>query len=272
MAGKRQVRKKTEESQAGVIDVRRGNLRVFVLGRTPLICNRMSEKAKQELLFPFGPKNRAVRTSTLKHFPMEEYRDSPYRNTNNDAPTRLQALSIWFKGCLLMGALDAEGIKATEIGRRVQVEQDRIDLYGVPQIYSAVVRNSGFPPTPDIRTRAILPRWACVVDISFLMRYYTGNKIFELLALGGRMAGVGDFRVGKGKGNYGQFELVDPAHPEFLEIMKEDGREAQDEALQNPAFYDDETATLLNWFDEELVRRSKDAAPKKAVEDAIAAD
>ena len=69
------------------------------------------------------------------------------------------------------------------------------------------------------------------------------------------MSGLGDWRIEKGSGSYGGFEIVDPDDPEFLEIVKEGGRQAQLEALENPVAYDAETEELLGWFDIEIKRR-----------------
>src|SRR5690554_3478476 len=55
-----------------------GTLPCWVVGTTPFVCNRQSEKVKRELLFPSGRKDAASRAQTLKHNPLDEYRNSPY--------------------------------------------------------------------------------------------------------------------------------------------------------------------------------------------------
>jgi hypothetical protein len=250
------TRKTVEETpEIDIIEIKRGVANFCVIGRSPLICNRMSSKSKQTLLLPPpGKKNAAEKASTLKHDPLTEYRDSPYRNMS-DGPTRIQGLGSWFKGSMKTAALDHPHTKKTQIGRQVYVLGDRVDIYGTPQMFMAVTRNSDIAHTPDIRTRAILPRWACFVSISYAIPLYTAGGISNLLAAGGNGAAVGDWRIEKG-GSYGRFELVDRGDPEFSSILKE-GREAQDEALENPVFYDDETCSLFTWFNEELVRRNR---------------
>ena len=73
MAGKKTT-EPTEVSE--IIEVTRGQFDCCVLGTSPLILNRMSEKAKRELLMPKGRKNAVERATSLKHIPVDEYRAS----------------------------------------------------------------------------------------------------------------------------------------------------------------------------------------------------
>src|SRR5512139_3772325 len=76
-------------------------LEIGVLGITPFLHNRMSEKARHELLLPKGRKNAAERASTLKHDPVEEFRASVYRLAEDDAPTLLAVMASAFKGTMM---------------------------------------------------------------------------------------------------------------------------------------------------------------------------
>ena len=76
----------------------------------------------------------------------------------------------------------------------------------------------------------------------------------------GIMRGVGDYRPEKGKGDYGQFELVAANDPRFLAVIKDGGRRAQDAALANPSPYDAESAELLTWYG---VEAENDRGPRR---------
>ena len=80
------------------------------------------------------------------------------------------------------------------------------------------------------------------------------TSVLNLLSAGGITAGIGDWRVEKGSGSYGQYSLVDPNNTNFKEVMEE-GREKQIEALQKPEPYDGETKDLLGWFTIESQKR-----------------
>lgn len=226
-----------------------------VLGTKPLICNRLSEKARHELLLPAGRKNAAERQSTLKHDPLEEYRATPY--TLTEGPTLLAALSGWFKGAMMEAALDLPDAKKAQIGRLVWVEGHYLPLFGTPKLFMAMTRSANAARTPDVRTRAILPRWACKVAVTFVIPILNERSIANLIAAAGFTAGVGDWRPQKGKGTFGQYSLVSQDDPEWKDIVAKEGRKAQQAALADPEFYDTETADLFSWFNDTASKRGK---------------
>ena len=228
-----------------------------VLGVTPLIMNRLSEKARRILLFPPPKKNRVERAMTLKHEPLEEYRMSVYRARGNDAPTRLLLPSGAFKKAMATVAVDLPGATKAEMGRLTSVPMVDVHVYGVPQIFCSVVRQAGINRTPDIRTRAILPEWACWVKVGFMSPLLKETGVAKLLAAAGAIIGVGDWRSEKGSGNFGSFTIVPPDDPGFLRVIKCGGLAEQDAALAEPVAYDCETEDLLAWFDDELTRRDE---------------
>jgi hypothetical protein len=225
-----------------------------ILGTSPVVCNRMSNKGVRELLFPKGRKTAADKASSVKHDPITEYRESPYTAINNDNPTRIQLLPSMFKKAMMSAALDLPGVKKAQIGRLLYVKGERIDLYGTPQLLCSVIRVPDINRTPDVRTRAIVPRWACRITVSFMPSVIRQQSVVNLLAAAGQSAGVGDWRPEKGSGSYGTFEIVGSDHPDLQDIFQQ-GREVQDAALISPRYYDDETQTLLEWFFEEAETR-----------------
>jgi hypothetical protein len=88
----------------------------------------------------------------------------------------------------------------------------------------------------------------------------TAQSAANLLAGGGMVAGVGDFRQEKGKGNFGLFDLVDANDKEWHRIAKTGGRAAQEAALQDPIAFDQDAEESLIWFDAEIKRRGRQAA------------
>jgi hypothetical protein len=155
----------------------------------------------------------------------------------------------------MSAALDLPGTSKTQIGRLAYVENDEVPIYGIPELLMSVTRSAGIDKTPDVRTRAILPRWACFISVQFTKPILKEQAIVNLMAAAGITQGVGDWRVQKGSGNYGQFALTDPSDKAFQEIVKTGGREAQDAAIAEPICYDSETEELLAWFDVEVKRR-----------------
>jgi hypothetical protein len=238
-----------------IITVTQGHLGLGILGTTPLVLNRLSEKTKHELLLPAGRKTALQKSISLKHSPIDEYRASAHRFSDPNTSTYLGILSTAFKGAMKTAALDLPGAKKAQIGRLVYVDGDYAEIYGVPQLFMRPVRSADMNKTPDIRTRAIIPKWACQLSISFVEPLIRAQAVANLMAAAGFTAGVGDGRPEKGALNYGQFSVVPVDDPRFQEIVATGGRAAQVEAIENPECYDDESAELLSWFHDELKRR-----------------
>ena len=270
------ARRPTTKTDAGPIDidpVQRTEIRIFVLGLEPLIFNAVSQKAQRELLYPTGRKNAAARASSLKHVPIEEYRASVYRFKHDRAPTRLCLPATCFKKALRQAALRVPGVAKTEISQLIwtrgdgDLSADWIPVYGVPQLLMSVVRNSDQNHTPDIRTRAILPRWCCSFRLIYVSPLLTGRTVVNLTNTSGLICGVGDFRQEKGAGSYGQFEIVDPDNAEFAEIARATMLADQDAALEKPEFYDFDSESNFTWFEAERRRRGREPIPEDDDED-----
>jgi hypothetical protein len=80
-----------------------------------------------------------------------------------------------------------------------------------------------------------------------------------LLTNAGSIVGIGDFRQEKGRGSFGTFEVLTEDsmgdyQNEWDELMKE-GRDVQQEALDNPEYADEQTNELMQFLDEERARR-----------------
>lgn len=235
--------------------IERKLVEVHVVGMSPVILNRMAEKAKHELLMPKF-KNRAQKSSTLKHNPREEFVGSAHRL--DDGATYLGIPATAFKCAMADAALDVPGdAKKAPLGRLTYVVGDYVGLFGLPFLYMAIVRMADFNKTPDVRTRVIIPRWAAKFTVNYASPMVTDKTVANLLHAAGMIRGIGDGRVEKGKLSFGQWRLCNSTDKEFKEIVKEGARNAQIKAMQAATPYDEETKELLQWFDGELANRSK---------------
>jgi len=249
-----------KEATIDVVQITRDTLTAYVVGRTPLICNAMNQKIRQDLLFPPGKKNAAEKASTLKHEPVAEFRRSCYKSVGDDQPTRILLPATAFKSAIRSAALDMPGAAKSQIGRLLYVEGEYISIYGTPEVFMRVTRSADMNRTPDVRTRAILREWACRLELTFITPLLKAKTVGTLLAASGIMRGVGDFRVEKGAGNYGCFDTVPASSKSYARIVKAGGRKAQDAALLKAASYDSETEELLTWFNAEVLRRGMKVA------------
>lgn len=238
-----------------IVEISTGTLTVALLGTTPLICNRMSEKAKRELLMPAPKKTAADKASNLKHDPLQEFRASPVTIEDDKAPTLIAMPATAVKGAMRSAALDLPGATKSQIGRLTYITGETIGVFGVPKVFSTIVRSADMNRTPDVRTRAMLPEWAMLVSITFVRPILREQSVANLLAAAGITIGIGDFRPEKGAGNYGQFRIVTPDDADFKRILKAGARKQQVAAMKDPEAYNAETEELLAWFDVEVRRR-----------------
>jgi hypothetical protein len=240
--------------------IEQGTLTCYVVGMSPLWMNRMSEKAKRTLLLPSGRASKAEQATRLKHDPVAEFRASVYKLPYPEHPAGLAMMATAFKKGMMTAALDMQGARKAQIGRLTYVVGDYVPIWGLPKLGMAIVRSADMGHTPDVRTRAILPRWASALTIKYARPMLTAQGVANLLASAGLVAGAGDWRVEKGSGNFGLYRVAAEDDPELVEIMAI-GREAQLAALDTPECYDDESAEMLAWFDEEVARRQRLGRP-----------
>lgn len=243
------------QTEISTIEIAMERVEYCVLGRTPILMNRLSEKVKHQLLLPAPRKNSAEKASTLKHQPFEEFAASPYTLPNDDAPTLLAHLSTAFKKAIASTALDLPGAKKAQLSRLMWVEGEKVGIYGIPKLHMAVTRSADMAHTPDVRTRCIVSEWAAKVVVAFPVPILKEAVVSQLFAAAGMIQGVGDWRPEKGSGTFGQFELVDPDDDRYQRIIASGGRQAQIEAMEAHEPYDEDTAELLSWFVSEADRR-----------------
>lgn len=243
------------QTEITTVEIRMERVEYCVLGKTPIILNRLSEKGRRQLLLPSSRKNSAEKASTLKHNPFEEFDASPYMLSDESAPTLLAHLSTAFKKAIASTALDLPGAKKAQLSRLMWVEGEKVGIYGIPKLHMAITRSADMAHTPDVRTRCTVPEWAAVVTVEFPVPILKESVVSQLFAAAGMIQGVGDWRPEKGSGTFGQFELVSPDDERFQKIIKEGGREAQKMAMAERIPYDEETAELLSWFVNEADRR-----------------
>ena len=257
---------KSTTSELVIHQIQEGVLDCYIIGTSPLICNRMSQKVNRELLAP-GIKTAADKAASMKHDPVREFRDAPYRIKADDAPTLIGMPPAAFKKAMGTAALDMPGTKKAQMGRLVSVDWGLMPIWGLPRLFMAVTRSADINKTPDIRTRAILPEWACKLRLTFQRPILREQSVANLLAAAGRLAGVGDWRQEKGSGSFGSFRLCAPDDKAFVRITENYGRAAQIEAMQDAVPYDDEAAEMLAWFGEQVELRGfqevSQSAPKR---------
>lgn len=246
--------KSNEPTTLHIDALKQGRVKMRIIGSTPMFFNAMSVKAKRSLLLGGGKKT-AAEKKEIKHDPETEYRDSVYKT--QFGPTLLAFPAPGIKNAMATAALVTDGVKKTDVQRLIFLPQEKVSIWGMPYLRMDVVRSADMNRTPDVRTRAFLPRWCAEVDFAFVTPTLSVHAIASLLSNAGVVSGIGDFRQEKGKGSYGTFRIVtDEDEALWAELTSTEARETQQIALDNPEAYDDETRELWAMLRQERIRRA----------------
>jgi predicted AlkP superfamily phosphohydrolase/phosphomutase len=123
-----------------------------------------------------------------------------------------------------------------------------------------IVRSADMNKTPDVRSRAYLPNWCAEVDIKFVTPTLSAFSIVSLLQNAGTIIGIGDFRQEKGRGSYGTFSVASSEdmgdQQEIWDDITQEAREVQELAMEYPECADDQTRELMQFIQEERLRRA----------------
>lgn len=247
---------KTQETAEIVIQpLRRGVARLRIIGVTPLFQNRMSNKVTETLLVG-GRKKTKVERLEIKHQPFEEFRNSAEIMTSG--PTALGLRVVAVKAAMATAAIETAGLTKSSTQRLLFMPGDLTPLYGTPQLRLDVVRSADINRTPDIRSRAFLPKWGAEIEIQYIVPQLSINAVVSLLCNAGMLIGVGDYRQEKGKGAFGSFRVIGDGtqDEEWDDLVANHGREAQEKALAEPKFADKDTADLMEFWRSEVSRRA----------------
>ena len=172
--------KKAETEGLRIEPLKQGRVKLRLIGTTPLYFNSMSAKTKRTLLVG-GSKRTAAEKREVKHDPESEYRDSVY--TTQDGPTLLCFPAPGVKGAMATAALETAGVTKSSVNRLIFLPERHIKIWGRPYLKMDVVRSADMNKTPDVRTRAYLPRWCAEVDIAFITPTLSMFSVISLLAL-----------------------------------------------------------------------------------------
>jgi len=248
--------KKAEAGTLHIDALKQGRVTLTLVGMTGFYFNAMSAKAKRSLLIGGGKKT-AAEKKDLKHDPEQEFRDSIYRMPDGETFLGFPAPGV--KGAMATAALETPGVTKSSVQRLIFLPEQRVKMWGKPLLKMDVVRSADMNKTPDVRTRAFLPRWVAEVQIAYTMPTLSAHAIVSLLSNAGVIVGIGDFRQEKGRGSYGTFAVTGEDGGEWADYIAEvkaEGRETQMAAMAEPEMADEDTADLMEMLIEERGRRA----------------
>jgi hypothetical protein len=176
-------------------------LEVEVLGTTPLVTHKWSEKAKAMMRKKHAgdkSKNREVRD------PEQECKDATY--FLSDGRWGVPAMSL--KSAIIKAAHKDIGVPMTAVRKALFLYADDGDLIALdtpgPKMREDVVRVSN--QATDLRYRPEYVEWGVTLRIEYDSEWLTAETIVNLIERAGFGIGIGENRPEKG-GDWGRFEV-----------------------------------------------------------------
>ena len=178
------------------IDVRR--LVITLIGDSPLISNKWSEKAKKQML---DKQMKVAKTAKEAKNPTEDYEATLYVHPDGGYGFPCVA----FKAAAVGACRFADGIKMTEARGAFHVVGELAKIEGEPSMREDMVRIA--MGTADIRYRGEFKEWRTALTIAYNAAALSESQIVSLFNISGFGIGVGEWRPQK-DGPYGRFHVA----------------------------------------------------------------
>lgn len=178
------------------IDVQ--TLQVTLIGDSPLICHKWSEKAKKEML---DKQMKKAKTARVAKDPDADYKASLYDHPEGGYGFPCVA----FKAAAVGACRFAEGVKMTEARGAFHIVGELARIDGTPNMRDDMVRVG--MGAADIRFRGEFKTWRVTLTIKFNGSAISPEQIINLLNIAGFGVGVGEWRPEK-DGSYGRFHVA----------------------------------------------------------------
>lgn len=174
-----------------------------IIGLTPLVVNRFSEKSKQQMLDKQTKK--PTKGKEAKN-PEEQYRQSLYYFPDMK---RTGFPAVGFKASMVRGAKQL-GINMTDSRGMFHVMEDEdglIEIKGEHEMREDMVRLA--TGVADIRFRGCYPKWSAEITIRYNAAVVSEGMLAQFLNCAGFSCGIGEWRPEKSNsGSFGLFQVA----------------------------------------------------------------
>lgn len=174
-----------------------------IIGDSPLICHRWSEKAKKEMLDAHMKK--AKQKKEAKD-PERDFEESLYPLPSGG----FGFPAVAFKSAMVGACRFADGMKMTEARGAFHIQGEMVPIEGTPVLREDMVRLNGLKA--DIRFRGEFVEWSAILPITYNSNVISAEQIVNLLTLAGFGIGVGEWRPER-NGSYGRFRVATTEEP-----------------------------------------------------------
>jgi hypothetical protein len=197
-------------AQITVERIRRDRIEIPIVGLTPLIPHRWSEKAKRMM---FEKQTGKATGRKPPKDPAKEAADATYwlPDGRPGIPATAFKAAIADAARYFDKAVTIENLKRVVCSVYGEVDNDGIPLVpiaGSPEMFEAMPRNSG--GVADLRYRNKIWPWAARLEIEYVSTMITAEALTNIVDASG-IGGVGDWRPSSPKsrsGTFGRYEVA----------------------------------------------------------------
>ena len=169
---------------------------IEVVGTSPLICHRWSEKAKKQML---DKQTKAARTAKTAKNPKKDFEDSLYPHPDGGYGFP----SVAFKAAAVRAGTYSD-MKMTFLRGAFHVTGELVKIHGEPTMREDMVRLPS--RVADIRHRGEFKEWSATVPLQVNTSALSVEQLANLFVIAGFAVGVGEWRPER-NGQYGRFEV-----------------------------------------------------------------
>lgn len=174
---------------------------IKIVGDSPLITNKWSEKAKSQIR---DKQTKQARGAKEAKRPEQDYENSMHRLPDGTPGFPV----IGFKAAAVTACSHVSAITKVVARGAFHVSGELAPIKGKPRMREDMVRIA--MGTADIRYRAEFPEWSTVLTVRHNPNVMSASQIINLFNTAGFAVGVGEWRPEK-DGSYGMFH-VEPAN------------------------------------------------------------
>lgn len=192
---------------------------IKVVGDSPLIVHKWSEKAKKEIL-----DKQMKKAKTKGHDakdPVKDFIDSlywldgePEEKTEEGFAKAIQSgnARFGFPSVAFKAAAVAAGYRSGITPNKVSmnaafhIDGEFVEINGIPEMREDMVRVGGISRAADIRYRGEFKEWSAVFQVKYNASVISLEQLANLFNLGGFACGLGEWRPEKG-GAFGMFHV-----------------------------------------------------------------
>lgn len=184
---------------------------VPIVGMTPLIVSKFSDKAKRQML----DAQQGRKTPKQVRDPEKEYLASMYQGQDDNGATLYGFPATGFKAATVSAArFYGKDVKMTELrqfifmrGRFFPEEgQQLVVIDGTPKMREDYVRLAGAGRPADLRFRGEFTEWRAVLEVTYVASLLSKDSVLSLIDAGGMGVGVGEWRP-EHRGEFGTFQI-----------------------------------------------------------------